>query len=574
MRKFKESLDQLQLLLENKDHLIDRLNLTDEQKEELKSFFKAHPNYESKIDWNNRNLAYEDFKPILDLEGKSRNSVKKYGLSGKAQIEDLVEGQDYEIVSQNNNYTIYYVKTFKGSEVLAKPTTPPIGIKGRWCIAGKNYSPGTTDQHWIKYTKDGYGFFFVFTSTQKYALSFHIENYIKYQKKSTFLKCFSKDDNQIPESNWSESLQLAITDILKSSTVKDLVAKKEKERQQALEHFKGKLITLKQEVRQVFKDLSEGKIDPKYLKPNRVASSNFAGLEEFQGLSRLDFKDYWLSNFESDEIQNVSQEIDNLIQTQGPSNIKISNSVGVIPQACFYEWSNLKTIELSPSVKVIEASAFRDSGLKSIIIPETVRFLEHSIFERCQSLETVEFKGTMDQIIKPFPTYLFVQCSALKQVILPLGLTVIRGWDFTQCTSLSEINIPDSVVKIEQEAFAFCSSLRKVHWPVNLAVIEGKAFFNCKALRNVNLPDSLTSLGPKVFSNCHLDKLVLPHSLTVCSRMSLCDLTIRKEIIYKGTKQEWQALLARGDQEFSDGLSVAKIWYREHILPFLKFQPE
>ena len=56
--------------------------------------------------------------------------------------------------------------------------------------------------------------------------------------------------------------------------------------------------------------------------------------------------------------------------------------------------------------------------------------------------------------------------------------------------------------------------------------------------------------------------------------MSLYDLTIRKEIIYKGTKQEWEALLKQGEQRFPDRISVAKIWYREHILPFLKFQPE
>ena len=35
---------------EDKDRLIDKLDLTDDQKSELKAFFKKHPNYENKID--------------------------------------------------------------------------------------------------------------------------------------------------------------------------------------------------------------------------------------------------------------------------------------------------------------------------------------------------------------------------------------------------------------------------------------------------------------------------------------------------------------------------------------------
>lgn len=37
-------------LLENKNHLIDKLKLALEQKEEIKAFFLKHPSYENKID--------------------------------------------------------------------------------------------------------------------------------------------------------------------------------------------------------------------------------------------------------------------------------------------------------------------------------------------------------------------------------------------------------------------------------------------------------------------------------------------------------------------------------------------
>ena len=90
----------------------------------------------------------------------------------------MIEGKDYQIVKVSDSsvngvpdFILYKVLTFKGSEVLAKPTTPPKGVTGHWCIAGKNYSPGTRDDHWKRYTDEGRGdFFFIFTPKTKYAL--------------------------------------------------------------------------------------------------------------------------------------------------------------------------------------------------------------------------------------------------------------------------------------------------------------------------------------------------------------------------------------------------------------------
>ena len=155
---------------EAKDHLINKLDLTPEQKEQLIQFFKKHPNYEGKIDWNRKDLKWDDFQELLSLEGTSRNSIKKYGKSGKAQIEDLEEGRDYNILYEDDDITCYEVLTFKGSEVLAKPSTAPEGVTGGWCIAGRNYSPGTGDQHWKRYTSEGKRFVFLFTRKEKWAL--------------------------------------------------------------------------------------------------------------------------------------------------------------------------------------------------------------------------------------------------------------------------------------------------------------------------------------------------------------------------------------------------------------------
>ena len=161
---------------ENKNHLIDKLNLTSEQKEEIKAFFLKHPSYESKIDWNNKSLQYKDFEPLLALDGKSKTQAKKYGLPG------LIEGKDYvdfgeAALPELGKCYFYQPLTHRGSVVLASNKIPPVkGNGAKWCI-----SMAKTTKYWSSYTSRGIKFLFVFTKDTKYALtiypkSLHYEN--------------------------------------------------------------------------------------------------------------------------------------------------------------------------------------------------------------------------------------------------------------------------------------------------------------------------------------------------------------------------------------------------------------
>lgn len=157
MYQYRNSIQDLINLLENKDHLIDKLDfLTDDQKQTLKDFFKKYPNYEGKIDWNNKDLAWEDFQPLLKLEGKSKSQAKQSGISG------LTEGKDYKVIAtssqkdkrEGTDWTIYYPLNHLASKTLASSKTPP-AITGKWCISMND------DHYWREYTAQDTDFFFV-----------------------------------------------------------------------------------------------------------------------------------------------------------------------------------------------------------------------------------------------------------------------------------------------------------------------------------------------------------------------------------------------------------------------------
>ena len=194
----------MRTLLENKNHLIDKLtNLTDAQKEEIKAFFLKHPSYESKIDWNNKSLSYNDFKPILALDGKSKTQAKKKGIEG------ITENVDYKYLGDGyskaiGNYKLYQPLTYLGSVTLASNKVPPVkGNGAQWCIAYQK-----TSRYWDQYTWKDVRFVFVLTADTKYAITIYSEDL------GDKVEVYSFDDKNLEIPDWMYSGDPSLMEIL------------------------------------------------------------------------------------------------------------------------------------------------------------------------------------------------------------------------------------------------------------------------------------------------------------------------------------------------------------------------
>jgi hypothetical protein len=75
----------------------------------------------------------------------------------------------------------------------------------------------------------------------------------------------------------------------------------------------------------------------------------------------------------------------------------------------------------------IEESAFRESGLKSILIPSSVVVLGKASFRSCNSLESVTFEsGSRLERIEESAFY----DSGLESIVIPESVTFIDGSAF------------------------------------------------------------------------------------------------------------------------------------------------
>lgn len=191
-------------------------------------------------------------------------------------------------------------------------------------------------------------------------------------------------------------------------------------------------------------------------------------------------------------------------------------------------------------------------GIKDLIVPPSVTYIESCAFESCRNLTSVTFTSPEVEIendaFKNTPlqtvtfaegtTYIdgFYECTKLQQVVLPQSVTTICGEAFSGCSSLTQITlptklecigvnafartglrsivIPDTVQSLGNGVFFRCHQLQQVTLPAGLTEIPDGAFFACQKLSSVTIPSTVTRIGRKAFWSCSgLTQMVLPEGL-------------------------------------------------------------
>ncbi len=96
----------------------------------------------------------------------------------------------------------------------------------------------------------------------------------------------------------------------------------------------------------------------------------------------------------------------------------------------------------------------------------------------------------------------FDNYNFLTSVIIPDSVLFIDRRAFFNCDSLTSVTIPDSVRFIDDSAFSYCESLESLTIPDSVTYIGDQAFSGCKSLTSVTIPDSVTSIGSWTFYCC------------------------------------------------------------------------
>lgn len=218
---------------------------------------------------------------------------------------------------------------------------------------------------------------------------------------------------------------------------------------------------------------------------------------------------------------------------------------------CLFKFddSNASSFNILPNTKLIYSSAFKNSNLSSIYIPENIVSIGESVFENCSNLKTVEFAANSP--ITTLEYSLFKNCNNLEYVKNINNILKIESRVFEGCTNLKEFDLPDNIesvgnsilyngnknlfkkyengyylgtktnpylwlVDLEDKdistltinkdtkylapySCAYTTKLKELIVPSNIEEIGHGAFYNSKALEKVTFEEGVKKIDDKAF---------------------------------------------------------------------------
>ena len=158
-------------------------------------------------------------------------------------------------------------------------------------------------------------------------------------------------------------------------------------------------------------------------------------------------------------------------------------------------------------------------GCKTSIIPAdgSVETIGHNAFSGVIDLKTI----AIPDCVKFISLYAFSNCEDLESIVLPAGLEKMDFGAFESCQKLVSVDL-NGLKVIPEMVFYSCKSLKEVKGIENVTEIGDNAFAFCRSLENFTLGKGLKKIGSYALS------------VTVYS------------INYEGTIEEWQAV-EKGD---------------------------
>ena len=152
--------------------------------------------------------------------------------------------------------------------------------------------------------------------------------------------------------------------------------------------------------------------------------------------------------------------------------------------------------------------------------------------------------------------------SNLTSIALPEGLLRIETFAFMGCSELTTVVLPDSLVEIGDGAFNGCKKLSDITLPKGLKSIGNHAFIGCREVKTIHFPEGLSSIGEEAFSLCGLTDISITAGLTTIGSSALygCPLnTISVDVGNPAYYSEGNCLISKASGTLVRGCKNSKI---------------
>lgn len=245
--------------------------------------------------------------------------------------------------------------------------------------------------------------------------------------------------------------------------------------------------------------------------------------------------------------ENAFRECPNL------SSVKIlSSALETVGENAFYKCTKLKTVEFANGLKEIGASAFCETALGSVTLPDSVKIIGSYAFAANASMTRLDMGDGVEKI----GMCAFRNCTNLATIIASDSIKIIdrysvssskpavwafdgTAWYDNQSDGLvyigkvlyrvkgslsdTEVVVKNGTISIAEAAFRE-TAVTSVSLPDTLTYIGKDAFNRCASLVTVNIPSSVNEIGTSAFTGCSaLTSVSFNAEIIGTSAFSSCD---------------------------------------------------
>lgn len=174
----------------------------------------------------------------------------------------------------------------------------------------------------------------------------------------------------------------------------------------------------------------------------------------------------------------------------------LPETLTIIPQEAFYYCRKLAKVT-APGVSTVRQSAFYYCQALTKFDISNVSIIGNSAFYNCSAFNPTQFSETLTSIGQSA-----FYNTAISAVAIPEGVKILNSSVFSSCSRLTQVELPASIRTIDSRAFSDCTSLEEVVLQEGITTIGSQAFYNCRQLHELTLPSTLTTINSNALYNC------------------------------------------------------------------------
>ena len=166
--------------------------------------------------------------------------------------------------------------------------------------------------------------------------------------------------------------------------------------------------------------------------------------------------------------------------------VEVSEGIKYIWNKCFCNFISVEKITFPSTIK--QFSIYNCQNLREVIISEKAEEIESFGISKCALLESIVIPENVSEDAIDYGA--FSGCKSLKSINIPDKIRYINQYTFSGCSSLKDLDLSKNVIDIGRGAFLECTSLERINIYESVTNIADDAFEGCDKLTIYGIKDS------------------------------------------------------------------------------------